>query len=168
MTERWKPVVGFEELYEVSDQGRVRSVDRPVTDTLGRKGVRPGLELKPWAIRSGHLQVGLYRKGQVSMRLVHRLVLEAFRGTCPPGHQAGHWDDDPSNNRLSNLRWDTPSANSLDSVRNGNHIHARKTHCPKGHEFDAENTYVHPDGSRKCRECRRAQNRAYYARKVAS
>lgn len=168
MTERWKPVVGFEELYEVSDLGNVRSVDRegPVEyqhGTVVRK--YKGRVLKPWRDTSGYLKVDLYRKGQVPTHYVHRLVLEAFRGTCPPGHEACHWDDDPTNNRLSNLRWGTSSANTLDMVRNGNHNMARKTECKWGHEYTVENTYAHPDGSRECRECRRAQRRAYKARK---
>lgn len=170
--EKWKPVVGWEGLYEVSDQGRVRSLDREV-ETSNRHGPcvqkLKGRELKPWAVRTGHLQVNLSRKGQVSAHYVHRLVLEAFRGTCPPGHEACHYDDDPSNNRLENLRWGTSSENSLDMVRNGNHNMARKTHCPKGHDYDVENTYVGPDGKRYCRACNRARLRARRARnKVAA
>ena len=171
MTENWKPVVGFEELYEVSDQGNVRSLDREVLverqyGPVVRK--HKGRELKLITNPSGHLKVNLWRDGQMFTRYVHRLVLEAFRGTCPDGHECCHWDDNPANNRLENLRWDSSSANRIDSVRNGTHNMANKTHCPKGHEFDVENTYIGPDGWRRCRECRRAQDRTYYARKVAS
>lgn len=51
---------------------------------------------------------------------VHRLVLEAFVGTCPEGYEACHYDDDPTNNRLTNLRWDTHESNIMDKIRNGN------------------------------------------------
>lgn len=52
-------------------------------------------------------------------RLVHHLVLEAFVGPRPNGMEACHTDDDFSNNALSNLRWDTPSSNVADRIRNG-------------------------------------------------
>lgn len=168
MTENWKPVAGFEGYYEVSDLGNVRSLDRPYIDSLGRKRVRLGRELKPWAGTGGRLRVDLWKDGQVSKRQVHRLVLEAFEGSCPPGHECCHWDDDPTNNRLSNLRWDSPSANNLDMVRNGNHRNARKTECKWGHKFDVENTYITTDGRRMCRECLRARNLACKAQKNAS
>lgn len=150
MSERWKPVVGYEGLYEVSDHGRVRS------------GKLKGRTLKLWANTGGHLRVPLYRDGQMSMRYIHRLVLEAFRGSCPPGHEACHYDDDPSNNRLENLRWDTRSSNELDKVRNGNHNNAKKTHCPQGHEYTPENTYRRSNGARMCRTCHRDRERARY------
>jgi len=52
-------------------------------------------------------------------RYVHRLVLEAFVGICPGGMQCAHNDGDPSNNNLSNLRWDTPLNNSRDKIVHG-------------------------------------------------
>jgi len=72
-----------------------------------------------------------------------------------------HWDDDPANNRLENLRWGTRSENRKDSVRNGTHNMASKTHCPQGHPYTAGNTYVYPGGNRACNECRRAYRDAH-------
>ena len=85
-------------------------------------------------------------------------LLEAFVGPCPSGQEACHANDDPRDNRLENLRWDTRSANALDSVRNGTHHAARRTHCAQGHEFTAINTYRYPSGKRSCVVCRRASN----------
>lgn len=76
----------------------------------GRRGL-----LQPRAHRDGHLRVKL--KGRD--RWVHHLVLEAFVGPCPKGKQCCHRDDNPTNNWLSNLRWDTPRGNAADRVRNG-------------------------------------------------
>jgi hypothetical protein len=50
---------------------------------------------------------------------VHRLVLEAFVGPCPDGMEGCHGDGDTANNRLGNLRWDTPKSNRADASRHG-------------------------------------------------
>lgn len=87
---------------------------------------------------------------------LHRVVLDAFIGPRPKGMEACHANGDPTDNRLVNLRWDTRSANAADSVRHGTHVNTRKTHCPMGHGYTPENTYIKPTGNRCCRECRRA------------
>ena len=77
--EQWKPVVGYEGLYEVSNQGRVFSVPR--RDSRGHK--RGGHLLKPAAGSKGHLRIGACKNGKMKNLLVHRLVLEAFVGPSP-------------------------------------------------------------------------------------
>jgi hypothetical protein len=57
--------------------------------------------------------------GQKKRSRLHRLILEAFRGPCPPGLRGCHNDDDPENNYIANLRWGTPASNSADMVRHG-------------------------------------------------
>ena len=155
--ENWKAIPGYEGLYEVSDQGSVRSLDR--LNSLGHR--RKGKFLSPGRGRDGHLRVNLCKNGKMESMYVHRLVLLAFVGPCPTGMLACHWDDDPGNNHLSNLRWDTPSANRRDELRNGRNHYANKTHCPRGHEYTPENTYVTPPGHRECRECKRIGVREY-------
>ncbi len=102
--EQWRPVPGFSG-YLVSNLGRVYSghSDRCLT---------------PQPSGRGHLRVALRRAGETHMKLVHRLVLLAFVGPCPPGKECLHRDDVPSNNRLSNLRWGTRKENRQDAVRN--------------------------------------------------
>jgi hypothetical protein len=134
----WSSVVG-DDRYLVSDLGEVFSV-------------RSNRLLKLHSTYMGRLMVEL---GRGNYRLVHRLVLEAFVGPCPEGQEGLHWDDDPLNNRLTNLRWGTSSENKHDSVRNGNHANARKTHCKRKHEYTLENTYVSTAGTRVCRTCKR-------------
>lgn len=64
--------------------------------------------------------VHLFRNGKSTRFPVSRLVLLAFRGPCPPGMECCHFPDrDPGNNKLSNLRWDTRSANRLDAKKHG-------------------------------------------------
>lgn len=130
MAETWKPVPGFTGYYEVSDQGRVRSLDRQVIQlsAWGKLIARKyrGRILAPAPDKDGYLSVVLsFQSGKV-MRRIHQLVLETFVGDCPPGMQACHNDDDPANNRLANLRWDTPKGNHADMLRRGTHARGER------------------------------------------
>lgn len=120
MQEVWKPVPGYEGLYEVSDQGRVRSLDRYVQCSGPVKGAyvsfKKGRLLRPGPSNYGHLSVVL---GRGQTRMVHDLVLRAFVGCPPAKHECCHGNGDPSDNRLENLRWGTRSENILDAVKHG-------------------------------------------------
>lgn len=142
MTEMWLPVVGYEGLYDVSDEGNVRGLIR-------------GQMLSPGRSSNGYLTVSLSKGGKQTSHCIQYLVLEAFEGPRPEGLEACHWDDVGINNRRENLRWDTSSANKQDSVRNGTHHCATKTHCKRDHEFTPENTDHMGGKARRCRECRR-------------
>lgn len=160
-SEEWRPVVGYEGFYEVSDHGRVRSVDRVVHAKDGRSMRYSGKMLSIATTRGNRTMVVLSMPGcRPWSTTVHKLVLTAFVGLCPEGMECCHWDDDPQNNYLSNLRWDTKSANARDKVRNGRDHNVCKTHCPAGHPYDAENTRrsgQHRAG-RECKECSRVSN----------
>ena len=159
--ERWLPVPGYEGLYSVSNLGRIRSESRTVTRIDGQRRRFPGTILKPNKHPSGYLRVDLRKNNKPETRVVHRLVLEAFVGEAPPGTEACHWNDDPEDNRLENLRWGTRADNALDRVRNGGYKRARKTHCKRGHEFTAENTMPQSDNKgRRCKTCKNAWTRA--------
>lgn len=111
--ENWKPIAGFEALYEVSDLGRIRRL-------RGRQGTRAGRITSGRTNRDGYLRVSLCDAPNPEVeKLIHILVLEAFIGPCPDGMEACHWDGNPGNAALSNLRWDTPANNTLDKIRHG-------------------------------------------------
>ena len=162
--EQWKPVHGYEGIYEVSSHGRVRSVGRTVTRSDGQVHRLKGKVLSAaLAQRGGYPIVSLYAHGKNKMRYVHSLVAEAFIGTRPEGMEVCHGDGDPNNNHVENLRYGTQSDNELDKVRHGTHTNAAKTHCPLGHELFAEN--IPPShaklGYRKCLACARARSHVY-------
>jgi NUMOD4 motif/HNH endonuclease len=162
MTEHWLPIPRWEDYYEVSDHGRVRSVDRRVSNGTRRKG----RVLKPSPNRTGHLQVRLAGKGHDKYRSVHSLVMLAFVGPRPTAaHDVCHYDGNPGNNHLSNLRYDTKRNNQLDNVRHGKNVQALRTHCPRGHELaDWNNVTWYADrGRRTCRSCGNART---YARNL--
>jgi HNH endonuclease len=86
--------------------------------------------MKPGRSKTGHMHVELFPGPR--RRLVHRLVLEAFVGPCPPGMEACHDPDpNPANNRLENLRWDTHKANQQDMGKHGHSQRGEKMHLAK-------------------------------------
>lgn len=113
-SERWLPVVGYEDSYEVSDLGRVRSLDR--LDAAGR--YIKGKILSPAVQHRGHLQVGL-SDGKETKKYIHRIVMEAFVGPCPDGQEVCHRDHDPTNNHVGNLMYGTQSDNKQQSAAIG-------------------------------------------------
>lgn len=113
--EEWRPVVGWENFYEVSSHGRVRSLERTIPHRYSGTLTIRSRVLKQHAHPSGHLMVMLARSGSYPTRKVHQMVLEAFVG---PGNglDGCHNDGREDNNHLSNLRWDTRAENMLDRV----------------------------------------------------
>ena len=111
--ERWLPVVGYEEIYEVSDFGSVRGLRR--IDAQGRSWA--GKLMKPSTVH-GYLKIQLCN-GRRRIFPVHNLVLAAFVGPRPPGMDGCHNNGDKGNNSLVNLRWDTPKNNHADKKAHG-------------------------------------------------
>jgi len=117
MKEQWRPVRRCPG-YEVSDLGRVRSW-RNRHDK--RKRCSPIL-MKPTPDQNGYLRLTLCPiNGKRVTLKVHRMVLEAFIGPCPLGHEARHYPDSTTrtDNRLGNLRWGTKLEQWADQVLDG-------------------------------------------------
>jgi hypothetical protein len=114
--EQWRPVIGYEGLYEVSDLGRIR---RAAPDTLGRRSTHPGRVLTP--IKSPYLQVTLSKGSRRTRRteVVHRLVAAAFLGPRVAGQQINHRDGDKHNPRADNLEYVTNLENAQHAARVG-------------------------------------------------
>lgn len=158
--ESWRPVVGYEGAYEVSDLGRVRSLDRVIVDHIGRSRFYPGRILKVRVGNPPYPMVSLSRSGKTSGRQrVHVLIMRAFVGPAPSGMEIRHLDGDSLNCRLSNLAYGTSSENNYDLVRHGRHHLAKLTHCKmRGHEFTPENTFTTREGRRGCKRCLKIRN----------
>lgn len=105
--EIWRPVVGFEGLYEVSDAGNVRSVDRIVTSKNGMKKSLRGQLLKQglYNSKSTYRGVTLSKGGKQFKKSVHRLVAEAFIQNPDGMPEINHKDEDKANNTVENLEW---------------------------------------------------------------
>lgn len=120
----WRPIGGYEGIYEVSSKGEVRSLDRVIPQlnwagTLVRRNY-PGRTIKPVADNHGYLRVSLARQGQkAETKRVHHLVAAAFLGPRPDGHDICHNDGDQKNNAASNLRYATRTENEQDKRTHG-------------------------------------------------
>jgi hypothetical protein len=167
--EEWRPVVGHEGAYEVSDQGRVRSLDhfRMQTGPHGELVQRfyPGKILRPSvSTKAGHVGVSLRRK----TFHVHALVLAAFVGPRPVGQETLHLNHVGADNRLVNLRYGTRSENSRMTYAPGGP--GARTHCKRGHAFGPDNVqpYMAKIGVRTCRKCQHIWLAARRAAKKAA
>lgn len=102
MNEIWKDILGYEGLYQVSNLGRVRSLDRTVKYENGLSKFRKGKLIKQQLSKWGYCQCPLNNKG-MKLKSVHRLVYEAFNGPIPKGMQINHINEIKTDNRLENL-----------------------------------------------------------------
>lgn len=111
MSEIWRDVVGFEDSYQVSNTGRVKSKSRV---------------LKPVRITGGYLAVSLGRNKQ---RTIHRLVAAAFFGSSP--QMVLHKDGNRQNNSAENLYYGDGFDNAADAIRHGTQVKGARQHAAK-------------------------------------
>lgn len=161
MTETWKDIPGWEGFYQVSDQGRIRSLDRMVQGKWGLQRVRG--QLMSTVIRNdGYITVHLRREGKRTNHLVHRFVLEAFVGPCPEGMEARHLNDVKTDARLENLEWGTRSENNFDRGRNKIDYYSKRAACKRGHDLVEDNLVPNQkttrNGVKTCYACAKAHS----------
>lgn len=114
--ECWKSVPGYEELYEASTFGRIRSLGRwkQGVGRFGRYYMKDGI--KKVDCKGANL---VNKDGVGKLHKLHHVILHTFVGERPEGTECCHYDGNDSNNRLENLRWDTHKGNEGDKVRHG-------------------------------------------------
>jgi hypothetical protein len=115
--EKWVSVSGYRGLYEVSNFGRVRSVDRENVNKNGVKRTLRGKMLRLSRDGEGYAQVGLLRGGMETKARVHRLVATSFLLNDLSLPLVDHIDRDRANNDLSNLRWASFADNRANNSR---------------------------------------------------
>jgi hypothetical protein len=122
-TEIWKPIIGFEGLYEASNLGRARSIDRTVIAKNGQAKVLKG-KLLTVSVYKGALYaaVVISKDGKYKSTHIHGLICEAFHGRRPKGFVARHLNGNCLDNRAENLQWGTPKQNMADQYEHGTRI----------------------------------------------
>ena len=119
LAEIWLWIPGYEDLYQVSDLGHIRSF---------QPRWKLPRDLKLRKMPNGYLRVSLYRDQRRRFMPVHQAVLLAFEGSRPEGTETRHLNGDRQDNRRINLRYGTPSANALDRIQHGTHVDNRGAH----------------------------------------
>ena len=119
MQEIWKNIKGFENYYQISTFGRIRSLTRKVNTFHGIRIVK-GQILKPLKTRNGYYRIDLRLKQKHNYFLIHRLVAKTFLPNPNNFPCINHKDNNPLNNNVNNLEWCTQSYNVKYSYINGN------------------------------------------------
>jgi len=117
--EIWADIPEYEELYQVSSYGNIRSLPRKRTNG----GVLKQRILKQSPDKADYLRVNLYKENKPSTKQVSRLVLLSFVGPCPIGFEVAHNNGNNQDNRLCNLEYKTRLDNIYDK-----HIHGTMQH----------------------------------------
>jgi len=132
--EVWKPIPNTDSLYDVSDQGRIRSW---VNGRYGRR--KTPMDLSPGADSGGYKTVQLrIGAGKYRAKRLHVLILETFVGPCPVGQLCRHLNGDPSDNRLVNLSWGSYAENTRDMQEHGTSNYLRGTDTPNAKLSDED------------------------------
>lgn len=119
MNEEWKSVSGYENFYQVSNLGNVRSIERTFVNSRGEKRTLASVVLKTHGNAKGYLKVRLWGLSKRKSFYVHRLVAIAFLENPHNKEQINHIDGVKKNNKVENLEWATASENNKHAIANG-------------------------------------------------
>lgn len=162
--EEWRPVVGYEDRYEISSQGKLRSIARVGIAKNGQKFTRKSKMLSPYIDKDGYRKFGLRGRGKRRNKFIHRMVVEAFVGEIPEGMLVCHNDGNPANNNVVNLRIGDHSDNALDMRKHGTNPQVNRERCSRGHLLEPWNCVEYDKKKRKrnCKACMRAHGRVQF------
>lgn len=116
MEEIWKPINGWEGLYEISSFGRLKACEKNIRGVNDSKRRIKERVINSYKNQTDYLCARLWLNKKITTVQIHTLVLETFKGPRPKGMIGLHNDGNHRNNRLSNLRWGTYKENSQDAI----------------------------------------------------
>ena len=133
--EIWNDIKGYEGRYQVSNWGRVKSLNRIITNRRGRKATIKETILKPEVVFDGYIRVHLSKNGKQKHYRVATLVFEAFNGPIPEGKELDHANGVRTDNRLENLRAVSHLENCRNPISRAKHLAANESRSRKMKEY---------------------------------
>lgn len=139
--ETWKPIIGYENYYEVSDKGRVKSLNRYVNQIYGARIVKSKILSPSLNKKNGYFFVNLSLLGKIKAHLIHRLVAIAFIPNPEKKSEVNHVKNeegvvDKQDNRSCVLEWNTSEENKKNAVIDGLILKGEQKHLSKLSEKD--------------------------------
>ena len=119
MEEIWKDIEGYEGLYQISNIGQIKALEKPRISPSGGVGIRPEKILKTWDNQRGYLQIVIRKNNIPKGHKIHRLVAEHFIPNPNKYPQVNHKNGIKTDNRVENLEWCTAQENIRHSWKNG-------------------------------------------------
>lgn len=150
--EIWKEISGYENIYSVSNKGRVKAHYREFVWNESRWAITKKIQehILVQSIGREYYKVSLSKNGKSVNRTIHRLVTIAFVPNPENKPQVNHKDGNKLNNDVSNLEWNTPSENCLHSYRVCGQVSAMKGRFGKDHPCFGKGVPFHPIRKVKC------------------
>lgn len=118
INEIWKDIPGYEGMYECSNYGNIKSVDRNIENSLIGSFIKKGIHKSP-SMRGNYLKVALSKNGVVKQISVHRIIAETFITNFNGKKCVNHKNGIKTDNRVENLEWNSYSENTNHSYKNG-------------------------------------------------
>jgi hypothetical protein len=137
--ENWKDIQGFEGLYQISDMGRVKSIERAVTCGKGRRVVKERIK-RPGMQNKGYVVYNLFKNSKCCPRLLHALIAKHFIDNPNNYPEVNHLNGIKTDNRIENLEWVTYSMNIKHAYDTG----LRKRRSPSAGKLGADNHLSKP------------------------
>ncbi|MCF0232461.1 MAG: NUMOD4 motif-containing HNH endonuclease [Enterococcus sp.] len=173
MSEIWRDIKGYEGLYQVSNLGRVKSLDRYVRCKHNSKAHIKGKIKAISKNRYGYCMVGLAKENTYKGFCVHRLVAQAFIPNPQNKREINHIDCNKENNIVKNLEWCSRKENMQHASKNNrlhpNIVNNRPIIRSDGKVFvslhEAARQMNHPGGYRNIFQCARGERKSAYGYK---
>ena len=138
MKEEWKDIKGYESLYQISNLGRIKGLNRYVKNNHSVRYIKERI-LKPNKNKDGYYTISFWTKGKMKQHYIHRLVAQAFLDNPNNYPIVNHKDENPNNNNSLNLEWCNYKYNNDYGTRK---IKSMINQGKKVNQFDLQGNFI--------------------------